>query len=153
MAIPKTIRDAHGTWTGNSKLHLSWVEPPKNVQESYSNLSISLDPLGSFALIDYDWAYNGEMQHGQMIVAGNAENQEITAGWSDSWHQNSAVMALAGVGMSGKVELKGEYAVEGHPNWGWSIEFELEGESLTVRMFNVTPEGEAEWAVEGLYSR
>jgi len=153
MAIPKSIRDAQGVWTGNSKLHLSWNQPPENILESFSNLSIALDPIGEFALVDYDWIYKGEMQHGQMLVAGNTESGEVSGGWADSWHQNTAVMALSGTGMDGEINLKGEYAVEGHPNWGWRITLELADESLMFWMYNVSPEGDEEWAVEGTYGR
>lgn len=153
MAIPKTIRDAAGTWNGNSKLHLSWNQPPENILESFSNLSISLDPIGAFALVDYDWVYEGEMQHGQMLVAGNQDSGDVTGGWTDSWHQNTVVMALSGTGMEDELNLKGEYAVEGHPNWGWRITLAMEGESLSFKMFNVSPEGDEEWAVEGIYAR
>lgn len=153
MAIPKTLRDAQGTWNGTSTLHQSWLEAPHNVQESPSNLSISLDPVGSFALVDYDWVYNGELQHGQALISGSTESGEVTSGWSDSWHQNTSVMALAGTGMDGEVSLKGEYAVEGHPNWGWRITFGLDGDRLLFRMFNISPEGDEEWAVEAVYAR
>lgn len=153
MAIPKTLREAQGAWIGSSKLHLSWNQPPDNILESLSNLSVTLDPIGEFALLDYDWVYEGELQHGQLLLAGSSESGKVTGGWTDSWHQNSAVMALAGTGMEGEVNLSGEYEVEGHPNWGWRFLFELEGEMLAMRMFNVSPEGDEEWAVEAVYGR
>ena len=83
----------------------------------------------------------------------DGKSKVVQLGWSDSWHQNTAVMHLVGPEVAdGSVRTKGTYAA-GKEVWGWTIEFKLSGHQLTMKMENLTPQGEAEWAVEAVYKR
>lgn len=151
MATPKLLIDAIGSWTGESELHLSWLPEGERVLKSASTLQVASDPNHAYAEVRYDWSHDGEMQYGRMLVAAD-EAGVATCGWSDSWHQSSAVMSLKGEAKA-TVNLSGHYSVEGHPDWGWRIQFRMEGSALLFEMFNVSPEGEEEWAVRGRYQR
>jgi hypothetical protein len=96
-----------------------------------------------------------------MLIAG-AEDGECSVGWSDTWHQNEAVMRLAGP-FGNQIRVTGEYGVtEGPPNeqapWKWRIELFREGDRLRLLMTNIAPDGppylgaEA-WAVDAIYER
>lgn len=141
-------------WEGQTRLHLPFLPEDKRVQESRSHLHIETDSLGSYAVLTYDWEYEGARQEGAMLLAGNEELDTATCGWCDSWHQSDSVMSLTGTGCKGgTLVVKGSYKVPDGPDWGWRIELERKDEALLLRMFNVTPEGEEVWAVEGNYSR
>jgi hypothetical protein len=48
----------------------------------------------------------------------------------------------------GGISVKGYYAVPDHPDWGWRTEIIPDGERFRYLMYNVTPEGAGELAVE-----
>lgn len=154
MPIPRTIRDAAGSWRGSSKLHLSWLPPEKRVEESSSSLQVKLDRNSTYATIEYTWSQEGTEQEGSLLLCADKKRTCITAGWVDSWHQNNAVMLLSGELSDGAIRLDGKYQVEGHPEWGWAIGFELISNSkFIMRMINIDPAGNEEWAVEAVYER
>lgn len=149
MATPKLFLDAIGNWSGESQLHLSWLPEGERVVKSASTLRVQSDPHNAFASVTYTWTHDGEEQFGSLIVAAD-EAAVVTAGWTDSWHQSGGVMAMKGEARS-TVNLGGHYSVEGHPDWGWRIQFSRSGSDLVLEMFNVTPDGEEEWAVKAVY--
>lgn len=153
MAVSKQIKDAKGSWKGKSKLHLSHLPPDKRVTESESTLHVDLDEHGAFATITYTWHYEGTRHEGAVLACGSEKSKTFTYGWVDSWHQNTAVMTLTGKEEGdGPLKAKGSWDAGGEP-WGWTISFSLVKEQFILKMEVVTPAGEAEWAVEGVYTR
>jgi hypothetical protein len=153
MAVPKPIHDAKGLWRGKSSLNLPWLPPDKQVSESDSSLHVDTDGLNTYATITYTWHHDGMRQEGTIILCGSSETKSVELGWSDSWHQNSGVMHLAGQeSADGLVKAKGTYG-PAKELWGWTIAFHLDGAQLTMNMENVTPAGEAVWAVKATYKR
>jgi hypothetical protein len=53
----------------------------------------------------------------------------------------------------GTVRVLGSYAAPPGPDWGWRIEIEPAAGSWTLRMFNITPDGQEVLAVEATLSR
>ena len=53
----------------------------------------------------------------------------------------------------GVINLMGHYSVPGHPDWGWRTEIVPGEESFKYLMFNISPEGEEDWAVETVFER
>lgn len=53
----------------------------------------------------------------------------------------------------GTVNVRGHYKVPDHPDWGWRTEIVPGGNSLKIVMYNVSPEGNEELAVETDFSR
>jgi hypothetical protein len=153
MAIPKTIKDAKGSWFGSSKLNQSWLPPEKRIAESASFLHVDTDEHDAFATITYTWHYEGKRHEGTILICTAGKSKAVQIGWVDSWHQNTAVMHLVGSeSPDGSFKTKGTYAA-GKEVGGWTIEFKLAGEQLTMKMENLTPKDEAEWAVEAVYSQ
>ena len=153
MAIPKSITEAKGSWFGSSKLNQSWLPPEKRIAESASFLHVDTDEHDTFATITYTWHYEGKRHEGTVLICMAGKSKVVQIGWVDSWHQSTAVMHLVGSESSdGSFKAKGTYAA-GKEVWGWTIEFKMTPDLLTMRMENLTPKGEAEWAVEAIYKR
>ncbi len=150
MAVPKTIANAVGSWTGDSTLHMSWMPEGQRLEKGPSKLHVDLNGDSAFATLVYTWTYKGKQQEGQMLIASG--KSETTIGWVDSWHQNTSVMLLRGESADDP-SCRGTYKVEGHPDWHWRIAIERNGEKLSLKMFNISPDGMEEPAVEGVYTK
>lgn len=149
MALPESLIAAAGQWSGDSKLHQSWErEESQQVLESASTLHIDLDRNRAFATLTYTWNYKGTEHEGVWIIAVD-EKGKGTGGWTDSWHMNGTVMFVHGEGLN----MKGEYEVPDHPNWGWRISLEPGKDALALKMWNISPDGDEEWAVEANYTK
>ena len=143
MAVATFLRSLKGDFAGESRLNLSWQEDPIKICKSTAKLEV--DPSETFAKLEYEWAYEGEKQYGILIAVGD------TGAWTDSWHMGAEAMFLSGSAEAQSFNVKGEYKVEGHPNWGWGIELTPTENGFQMCMFNVSPEGDEEWAVEADY--
>ncbi len=145
---------SEGTWKGSSKLRLVYQPGGETITESSSTLSVELDKTRSFSQIHYDWEYEGEAHHGRFLIACNDQRGEVTAGWVDTWHQSFSVMHLKGtISEKGHLNFLGSYQVDDHPDWSWRIELDSHRGGLRIRMYNVSPDGGEELAVEGHYQR
>lgn len=153
MAVPKSILMAKGSWRGKSKLNLPWLPRDKRVTESNSSLHIDTDSQEKIVTITYDWQYDGKREEGTLILTKARKSSAIEMGWVDSWHESDAVLHLMGEeSATGSIKARGEYGA-GKEIWGWSIELLPTETSLTIKMDNIPPTGEAMWAVEAVYSR
>ena len=153
MSVPKSIHESKGLWRGTSKLNLSELPPDKRVSESNSSLHIDTDEQNSYATVAYDWKYEGKRQEGTILICKSSASPTVQFAWVDSWHQNSAVMHLTGQDTeSDSVKAKGTYQA-GKEIWGWTIALHFSSDQLILKMENVTPAGEPEWAVEASYKR
>jgi len=146
MAIPEQLSALEGNWSGTNRLNLSFMPDP--IFESPSIAVVRQRANGTCLEIEYDWTYEGERCEGFIIIS-SGKNGAAGAVWTDSWHSKNVLMTCVGeVTGSGGVDLKGHYKVEGHPDWGWRTEIVPGGDSFKYLMFNVSPEGAEEWAVE-----
>ena len=153
MAVPQKLLLAKGLWHGPSKLNLSFLPPERRVTESNSRLHIDTDGHHSYATITYDWSHDGKRQEGTMLVSQDSDSKKVSVGWVDSWHQSSSIMQLVGnEDANGKIHTTGHYGAGGQ-TWGWDIDFEFVTETLQMTMTNISPKGEAEWAVRATYRK
>lgn len=146
MPVPQVLLESVGHWKGSSTLHLKWSEDNVQITDGPSTLRVA-SFNDQYAVVDYEWEYEGKTERGTLIAATGKKG--TTFGWSDSWHQNSEVMLLTGEG----ADCKGTYQVEGYPAWGWRIAFSADVACLKMEMFNISPDGEEEWAVRAVYDR
>jgi hypothetical protein len=151
MPFPAVLANAVGSWSGVSRLNLTHLPPEERVSEWPTTATVR-SVNDEYLVLDYTWTYEGKDERGTMLIASSQARDETTIGWTDSWHQNTAVMLLTGSGAS-RADCYGVFHVEGHPDWGWRIAVSLERDTLVVRMFISTPEGEEDWAVEKVYER
>lgn len=153
MAVPQFVIDSKGSWRGKSKLNLPWLAPDKQVSESDSHLHIDCDRQNKFATIVYTWSNEGKGEEGTILLAQGPKSKVVELGWADSWHQSTAILHTVGEEKpAGYFKTKGTYKGDGE-EWGWTIALTLADGKLQLKMENVTPKGEATWAVDATYER
>jgi len=111
---------------------------------------------GSFIALEYTWAFEGKAQDGLLLISREAEKKRWRAAWLDSWHMRSTLMDCVGeLASAGEeaVDVLGEYEVVDQPSWGWRTRVELRDQTLVLSMWNVSPAGAQELAVESLLVR
>ncbi|HEY0867567.1 MAG TPA: DUF1579 family protein [Fimbriimonas sp.] len=151
MAIDASLIKAEGSWTGTSRLFLPWLPEGEQIKVCDSTLKVQVAPESTYALVTYDWSIDGEPQEGAMVVSANS-NGHHTAGWSDSWHQNSSVLFLLGTGKGTRMEAV--YSNDDEGSWTWSVELRFtQEEELNLFMTNIHPGGQEDWAVDASYRR
>lgn len=151
MAIHEKLSKLAGDWKGTNRLNLSWESDP--IKESPSTATVKPRAGGTCLEIAYTWEYEGKPREGFIIINGDGKSN-AHAVWTDSWHSANVLMACEGTcGENGTVNVKGTYKVEDHPDWGWRTEIVPTGEGFKYLMFNVSPEGQEEWAVETEFIR
>ena len=141
-----------GSWHGTNNLYFSGPDGP--LTQSDSTLNVSFKANKQFLAFEYTWAYEGEPQEGLILLGGDTRSNAVQTVWTDSWHSSHTVMLSDGRrNEDGSVSVKGYYKVEGHPDWGWRTDIIPAGEKLRIVMYNVSPEGNEELAVETDYAR
>ena len=141
-----------GEWEGDNRL---WVFPEDPVRISPTEARLHLAAGGALVIMEYTWAYEGDPQAGTLLVRTAAEADDVDVVWFDSWHtQGKFMLFKRETGGKGLVSVRGSYGPPEGPKWGWRIVLEAEGkERFTLRMYNITPDGEEAPAVEAHYSR
>lgn len=138
-----------GAWRGENRL---WVgaEP---VRASLIQLAASAVAEGKEACMGYVWDYEGTPQDGTLAFSMDSPGV-LKAFWKDAWHTGPTGMACEGtLGEDGAVDLMGVYPAPPGADWGWQITVGADGEGMVVRMFNISPAGEAALAVEAICAR
>lgn len=152
MSINQDLSDLVGTWKGTNRLHLPWL--PEKLKESDSKATVRSKMNGQFLSFDYTWSYEGEPQEGMLILGCDPKSDAVQAVWTDSWHSKDVLMLCNGtVDDNGRVSVTGHYAVPEHPDWGWRTEITPAGTSFRYVMYNISPEGVEEIAVETDFTR
>lgn len=139
-----------GDWSGRSTL---WLEPKSDGEKSQSTATATAVANGKFLRLDYDWAFRGDRQEGSLLLGHDDEKGCYEAVWIDSWHMGPVMMRCTS-DTDAQIDLRGEYEVgDGSPNWGWRITLRAAGDTLTVAMWNISPDGQQVPAVEAVYER
>ena len=153
MAVPEKLAASAGSWSGTNRLH----DPHSGAPED-SPSTMVLTPIlkNKFLRLDYTWAYQGDPQEGSLWVGGDPKTGEVIAHWIDTWHMSDGVLVCRGgpAHEDGSISVRGSYAAPPGPDWGWRIDIQPgDGRTLRVVMFNITPEGQEDMAVEASYTR
>ena len=154
MGDLSALRGWEGKWVGENKL---WVTG-ETVRASDSFMGV--EPVtgsagGKFLRVGYRWHEGERPQDGSFVFNVDEARGMLKALWKDTWHTGEKGMELEGRVMSGGVaDVRGSYAAPPGADWGWRITIERAGEKgLIMRMFNISPEGREELAVEAVYER
>lgn len=145
-----------GRWTGESTL---WLEPEEKGETSSSTATGAAVANGKFLRFDYTWSFRGRPQEGSLLVGAPDDHGRYDAVWIDSWHMGATMMKCTGQAEGADAQLstidvRGHYGTGGDtPSWGWRTQLQRNGDSLILRMWNVTPAGEEHRAVETAYRR
>lgn len=153
MSVPAALEKLAGNWKGSNRLHTPWM--PNALHESDSTAAVSLITGGKALLIQYTWAFDGNPEDGIMLISKESEASDgIVMIYTDSWHLGHVFMRCEGtVDADGNVNVKGHYAVPDNPDWGWRTEILPGDDTFRFIVYNVTPEGEEDLAVEGDFTR
>lgn len=153
MNVPNDLSGFVGNWSGNYKLYLSWLSGSPFVSETKA--VVDFTAKGRFLKIEYDWNHEEKPHEGLILLGKDKDSEKIIAFWIDSFHLSDKYMVSEGdFDKAGNPSLKGFYAVTGHPDWGWRTVFNFSGgDSFKIIMYNVSPEGVEELAVEADYSK
>jgi len=152
MSVNEDFAKFTGDWKGTNNLYLSWLPDP--LKPSDGTMNVSMKAKGQFVQFDYTWAYEDEPQEGLIVLGCDTKTDAVQAVWTDSWHSRHTFMVSDGkVDENGAVSVKGYYKVPDHPDWGWRTDIIPAGDSIKIVMYNVSPEGEEELAVDTEYIR
>jgi hypothetical protein len=152
MGIGEKLANFVGTWSGTNRLYVPWM--PEKIKESESLATVRSKMNGQFLSIEYSWSFDGEPEEGLLILGCDSKSDAVQAVWTDSWHSKDVLMLCNGkVASDGSISVFGKYAVPDHPDWGWRTEI-IPGENrFKYVMYNVTPEGAEDIAVETNFAR
>ncbi len=152
MSLNEDLAQYAGVWKGTNNLYLSWLPDP--LRQSSSDLIVSLKANKQFVAFDYTWAHEGAGQEGMILVGCDKNSDAVQTVFTDSWHSSHTFMLSDGkVSEDGSISVKGYYKVKDHPDWGWRTDIIPAGETLRIVMYNVSPDGDEELAVETDFSR
>ena len=150
---PQALLHAHlGTWHARNRL---WFVPEGPTFDSDTTLVVERAVGDVITLLRYTWAHEGTTHDGVLLVRDTAPDAPPAMVWADSFHTGGTFMSLGpGQRTAQGVSATGSYAAPPGPDWGWRIALEATAPSaLTLRMYNITPEGEEALAVEAVYTR
>jgi hypothetical protein len=142
-----------GEWTGTNLLRLSWLTPSE--YPSSSRLAVAPVAKGKFLSFTYTWSHENVAHEGLILLGYDDQQKVATAAWVDSWHMSSEIMSCQGtIDAQGVINLRGSYEAPPGPDWGWRIVITPKsGSGLQIVMYNITPEGAEDLAVQADYKR
>ena len=142
---------AAGTWHATYKLR----DPGNSLScDSESRATVTPMLAGRFVRLDYTWAFRDAPQEGSLLVGCDPATGVVTLAWIDSFHNSERMMICTGaVDRDGTLDVRGAYAAPPGPDWGWRTRLSAEGDRLSMVMFNVSPDGQEDLAVDAQYLR
>jgi hypothetical protein len=141
-----------GHWNGRNRLILSWLPNPEHLSDT--TLTVTPTAKGKFLSFNYTWVHDGAGHEGVLLVGNENKEGTATGAFVDSWHMSGAIMSCKGrVADDGIIHLLGSYEAPPGPDWGWRFEIRPGDGALTMLMFNVSPDGAEELAVQADYER
>jgi hypothetical protein len=148
MSALSELITASGTLQGSSRL-----QDPNTGQseDSISLLTVTPNVGDASVTLHYTWSYQGAPQEGTLRVVGTSQNQ-FKASWTDTWHMGEETMGCSGAAHDAGLSLLGSYAAPPGPDWYWRIVIQV-GSLIEITMYNISPEGQEDLAVEAVYRR
>jgi hypothetical protein len=153
MKLAEIQNDLVGEWTGSNLLRLSWLTPSD--YHSSSHMSVKPVAKSKFLSFTYTWSHEDVSQEGVILLGYDAQQEVVTAAWVDSWHMSSKIMACTGsIDPQGAIDIRGSYEAPPGPDWGWRIVITPKsGKELQMVMYNISPEGVKDLAVQADYKK
>lgn len=141
-----------GNWKGLTR---TYFEPGTLADESEWRGTIRPILNGMFMLHEYTGSITGKPLFGTAFYGYNIASGMFEACWTDSFHNGTAMMLSRGVIDTAVFSVLGSYpAPDNSPPWGWRTVIRLlRPDSLSIQMFNITPEGSEALAVDTDYTR
>ena len=152
VSLDQKLAGLVGDWKGTNRLHAPWMPQPLQMSESRATVRSKMN--GQFLAIEYTWAFENKPEEGILIIGCDPKSDAVQAVWTDSWHSKDVLMLCNGKrDDEGRISVVGYYAVPENPDWGWHTEITPGNGSFRYAMYNVSPDGIEEIAVETDYER
>ncbi len=140
-----------GEWTGEAK---TWLDPAAAPDSSPWRARIRAALDGRFVVQEYEGTLNGEPLCGMVVWGHNNSAGRFTAAWVDTFHMGTGTMYCEGEALAdGGFWVLGHYPDGEGGTWGWRTEVRLLGDQLGIKMFNISPGGQEDPAVETIFRR
>jgi hypothetical protein len=147
MSLDQKLSALVGNWKGTNRLHAPWM--PQPIQMSHSTATVRSRMNEQFLSIEYTWSFENQPQEGLLIIGFDPRSDAVQAVWTDSWHSKDVLMLCNGSrDTDGRISVFGQYSVPDHPDWGWRTEITHTQAGFRCVMYNVSPDGLEEIAVE-----
>ena len=148
VSVPEKLSVLIGNWRGVNRLHMPWnAQDP--LHESQATAEVRTRSGGQILEIAYTWNYEDTLREGVLQICCEGKGSAVTASWTDSWHLAHQLMHCEGLETeNGGISVTGAYKVAEHPDWGWRTEIVPGSDSFRYLMFNISPRGEEDLAVE-----
>lgn len=152
MAVPLNLGRLSGRLVGTNRL---WLDPDAPPRESPASAVLAEVARGTYLSLSYTWEMDGEPQEGLMLVGRQADSDAANSVWIDSFHAaDKPLVSTGSVRADGVIEVVGSYEAPPGPDWRWRTTIEdTDGGSIRVVMYNVSPEGREDLAVEMALAR
>ena len=153
MSMPARFSRLSGEWKGTKRLYLGGESGPEKT--SASRMTIAKAARGCFELLDYTWKYEGSPHEGLLVLGYDDKQNAATAAWADSWHMSQKIMYCEGtIDAAGVMIVTGSCEAPPGPDWLWRIAISTDGQdTMRIVMHNVSPQGNAELAVDADFVR
>jgi hypothetical protein len=126
----------------------------EKLKESESNAVVRSKMNAQFLSFEYTWSFDGDPQEGLLIVGCDSKSDAVQAVWTDSWHSKDSLMLCNGTANADHgFSVIGYYSVKDNPDWGWRTEITPNSSGFRYAMYNISPDGLEELAVETDFSR
>ncbi len=140
-----------GEWQGVTK---TWFEPDVVADESPMTGKMSAILDGRFIVHEYVGSLSGKTFEGVAIFGFDLAANKFQTAWVDSFHMSTAIMFSEGDAGDRFAATGTYYTGPDTPRWGWRTEIDLiDGDSLVITAYNISPEGYESKATEMQYSR
>lgn len=141
-----------GDWEGTFRL---WFTPDELACEAPQRGRIRSVLGGRFLLHEYESRFNDEPIEGIALYGFHLDDNEWQAAWGETFGTGTQLMLCSGPGDDPRLDVLGSYGDgQGGPRWGWRTRLEQpDDDTLLVRMFNLSPDGQEYLAVETRYAR
>lgn len=141
-----------GNWEGMTK---TWFEHNVLTDEAPMTGNFKSILGGRFLLHEYNGSLQGAPFEGIAIYGYDIPNDTFQCIWIDSFHMGTSMMFSTGKTWDSQLAVLGSYGGPEMPEpWGWRSVLELQNkDTLILRAYNISPEGQEDLGTETIYKR
>ena len=129
-----------GEWSGAAH---TWIDPAADPEAAIWTARVDSVLDGRFTRVQYASTVVGKAHTGELTFG--TDDVGHTMYWIDSFHTGRS--PLWSVGLPGPIEVRGSYRA-GDEVWGWRTAAHFDGTTLRLSMWNASPDGHEDRAIE-----
>ena len=125
-----------GSWRGTNGFRMM---PADDLASAPATATIASAAGGNATVVTYTWTHPDDGAQDGVLLAGSPDDEQaVVVAWADSWHQQPALLSLAGTSTDGRLDVTADYG----GGWKWTITIEGD-DPLLLTMYNVIPDEHA----------